>query len=479
MAPLFRLNSNDPVPLYAQLERAIKLAVVTGALPIGQQLPTVRQLAVDLKINANTVAKVYAELERQGIVATRRGVGTFVEAAPAVSSLPRAKRIEELPRWPRGFWPKQPHAVFRWMNYSHKCSVSHYPQRRNRMADVNLKELLKSKDVKVSLPTPHVNVVQYAFFLIPLTIGGFLSWWQHSAWYAIVGFLFGWLISKAPKVAKQWERGIVLRLGRYIGMRGPGLFWVVPLVDSVAAWIDQRTITTNFAAEETLTSDTVPVNVDAVLFWMVYDPEKAALEVQDYMQAVSWAAQTALRDIIGRTSLTDLLRGREQIELDLQKLIDAHESLGRNRAIGRNARCRDSRSATRCDVPRSPSGTGKASADYSGSGGNGNCQLVCHRREIVSWESHRPAPARHEHAVRRVERKRCFDARPQHRGGIDGHGGPAGRRRPAPTSTGRGNERRRHQISLVANSSRFYSGCVQSRYTASQLMLTANECLLR
>ena len=96
MAPLFRLNPNDPVPLYAQLERAIRLAVVTGALPIGQQLPTVRQLAVDLKINANTVAKVYAELERQGIVATRRGVGTFVEAAPAVSSLPRAKRIEEL-----------------------------------------------------------------------------------------------------------------------------------------------------------------------------------------------------------------------------------------------------------------------------------------------------------------------------------------------------------------------------------------------
>ena len=96
MAPLFRLNPNDPVPLYAQLERAIRLAVVTGALPIGQQLPTVRQLAVDLKINANTVAKVYAELERQGIVATRRGVGTFVEATPAVSSLPRAKRIEEL-----------------------------------------------------------------------------------------------------------------------------------------------------------------------------------------------------------------------------------------------------------------------------------------------------------------------------------------------------------------------------------------------
>jgi regulator of protease activity HflC (stomatin/prohibitin superfamily) len=127
---------------------------------------------------------------------------------------------------------------------------------------------------------------------------------------------------QSPKVAQQWERAVVLRLGRYIGLRGPGLFWVVPFVDTVTAWIDQRVITTNFNAEETLTSDTVPVNVDAVLFWMVFDAEKAALEVQDYARAVSWAAQTALRDIIGRTALTDLLRGRERVESELQKLID-------------------------------------------------------------------------------------------------------------------------------------------------------------
>ena len=107
-----------------------------------------------------------------------------------------------------------------------------------------------------------------------------------------------------------------------MGLQGPGLFWVIPLIDSVSTYVDQRIITTNFAAEQTLTADTVPVNVDAVLFWMVVDPEKAALEVQDYYQAVSWAAQTALRDIIGRTSLTDLLRGREHIEDELQKLID-------------------------------------------------------------------------------------------------------------------------------------------------------------
>jgi regulator of protease activity HflC (stomatin/prohibitin superfamily) len=144
---------------------------------------------------------------------------------------------------------------------------------------------------------------------------------QNPGWFIIV-FLAGLFFSQSPKIAKQWERAVVLRLGKYTGLRGPGLFWITPFVETISIYIDQRVITTSFAAEETLTSDTVPVNVDAVLFWMVHDSEKAALEVQDYAQAVSWAAQTGLRDIIGRTSLTDLLRGREKIEAELQALID-------------------------------------------------------------------------------------------------------------------------------------------------------------
>ena len=139
---------------------------------------------------------------------------------------------------------------------------------------------------------------------------------------AIVGAVIGIIAGQSPKIAQQWERAIVLRLGRYHTMAGPGLFWIVPFIDTVTTWIDQRTITTGFAAEQTLTSDTVPVNVDAVLFWMVHDAQKAALEVQNYTHAVSWAAQTGLRDIIGRTPLTDLLRGREKIETELQHLID-------------------------------------------------------------------------------------------------------------------------------------------------------------
>ncbi|MGC4085124.1 MAG: slipin family protein [Vicinamibacterales bacterium] len=166
------------------------------------------------------------------------------------------------------------------------------------------------------------NVVAVACFLGALLVGVIVTVATDSPIPAVVGLALGLILMQSPKVAQQWERGIVLRLGRFHQMAGPGLFFVTPFLDSVTAWIDQRTITTSFAAEQTLTADTVPVNVDAVLFWMVHDAQKAALEVQDYTQAVTWAAQTALRDIIGRTTLTDSLRGRERIENELQQLID-------------------------------------------------------------------------------------------------------------------------------------------------------------
>ncbi|HZS10458.1 MAG TPA: slipin family protein [Blastocatellia bacterium] len=187
-------------------------------------------------------------------------------------------------------------------------------------------EITNLTTTKSSIPSPsapRLNIVSLLVFLGPFALGLLsLALTSGNPLGLIIGLVVGLLAMLSPKVARQWERAVVLRLGRYAGLRGPGLFWIIPLIDSIPAWIDQRTITTNFAAEQTLTSDTVPVNVDAVLFWMVYDPEKAALEVQDYGQAVSWAAQTALRDIIGRTFLTDLLRGRERIEDELQKLID-------------------------------------------------------------------------------------------------------------------------------------------------------------
>src|SRR5262245_47623476 len=191
----------------------------------------------------------------------------------------------------------------------------------------NMTSLVQTRSSLPATNTPRVNVVSAVVFLVPALLGiATLALNPLNPIGAILGVLLGIFLAQAPKIARQWERAVVLRLGKYVGLRGPGLFWIIPFVDSVSAWVDQRVITTSFAAEETLTSDTVPVNVDAVLFWMVYDPEKAALEVQNYPTAVSWAAQTTLRDIIGRTSLAELLQGRDKIEHELQQLIDARSN---------------------------------------------------------------------------------------------------------------------------------------------------------
>jgi regulator of protease activity HflC (stomatin/prohibitin superfamily) len=134
--------------------------------------------------------------------------------------------------------------------------------------------------------------------------------------------LAGTYILFALKVASQWDKAVVLRLGKFHGLRGPGMFWIIPIVDSIASWIDHRVMVSPFAAQKTLTKDTVPVDVDAVLFWVVWDAEKAALEVENYRGAVDWAAQTALRDIIGRKMLADILVGRSMLDQELQQIID-------------------------------------------------------------------------------------------------------------------------------------------------------------
>ncbi len=140
--------------------------------------------------------------------------------------------------------------------------------------------------------------------------------------YALVSVLAGFYVFFALKVAKQWEKGVILRLGKFNGLKGPGVFWVIPVIDTIATWIDHRVMVSPFRAEKTLTKDTVPVDVDAVLFWLVWDGEKAALEVEDYRSAISWAAQTALRETIGSRELADILIGRAKMDKDLQKVID-------------------------------------------------------------------------------------------------------------------------------------------------------------
>jgi regulator of protease activity HflC (stomatin/prohibitin superfamily) len=179
---------------------------------------------------------------------------------------------------------------------------------------------------KIDHRIPPIAGTIFAVFLVAAILGAF---WMDGkvpdgwiAAYTIALTLIGTLFMFSLKVASQWEKAIVLRLGKFMGLRGPGLFWVIPLVDTIPSWIDHRVMVTPFAAEKTLTKDTVPVDVDAVLFWVVWDAEKAALEVEDYRSAIAWAAQTALRDIIGRMVLANILVGRSSIDEELQRIID-------------------------------------------------------------------------------------------------------------------------------------------------------------
>jgi regulator of protease activity HflC (stomatin/prohibitin superfamily) len=163
-------------------------------------------------------------------------------------------------------------------------------------------------------------MVLSALIAVPMEFGD-----VHLAWVLgeiLVLNLIGIYVLLAFKVAEQWEKAVVLRLGRFIGLKGPGPFWIIPIVDTIPAWVDQRVMVTSFTAERTLTKDTVPVDVDAVLFWVVWDAQKAALEVEDYRAAIAWAAQTALREIIGQMDLADILVGRAKMDAELQHIID-------------------------------------------------------------------------------------------------------------------------------------------------------------
>ncbi|HEU4734302.1 MAG TPA: slipin family protein [Kofleriaceae bacterium] len=187
-------------------------------------------------------------------------------------------------------------------------------------------------DVTHDVPGPAIT--KYGLSVVSLVVLGLISGGiafaglaarLDQALLAVVsggGLALGAYLALAPRVASQWERAVVLRLGTFIGLRGPGLFWIIPLLDRVVVWIDVRVRTTGFAAERTLTRDTVPVNVDAVLFWQVADAERAALALENYEEAVAWAAQTALREIIGKTDLADMLAGRDVLDASMQKLID-------------------------------------------------------------------------------------------------------------------------------------------------------------
>lgn len=176
---------------------------------------------------------------------------------------------------------------------------------------------------KLQLSSKAFNMVAVTVFLVLLIADsiclylGLINIW----WFAGLLVLAA-IIAASIRIADQWERAVVLRLGRFRGLKGPGFFLIIPIIDRVDKYVDQRVRVTDFHAETTLTRDTVPVNVDAVVYWMVWDVQKAALEVQDYIQAVGFVAQTGLRDTIGKHELADLLQHREKIGTALQQTLD-------------------------------------------------------------------------------------------------------------------------------------------------------------
>ena len=176
-------------------------------------------------------------------------------------------------------------------------------------------------------PTPEkfVNPISIAVLVLLVGLNAALLHTGIIHWIiALIAFILTLLLAASIKIADQWEKAVILRMGKFIGLKGPGLFFIIPIFDRVDKYIDQRVRVTDFNAEKTLTKDTVPVDVDAVVYWTVWDVEKAALEVRRYVEAVTYMAQTGLRDIIGRHELADLLQNREQIAEALQHTLDEH-----------------------------------------------------------------------------------------------------------------------------------------------------------
>jgi regulator of protease activity HflC (stomatin/prohibitin superfamily) len=167
-----------------------------------------------------------------------------------------------------------------------------------------------------------INGVAVTAFVLSFVVGALLSRTIHHPAPIIVGALLGLYLLYAIKVVEQWERVALLRLGRYVGLRGPGIFHIVPVVDTLSPFVDQRIRVASVTAESTLTRDTVPVNVDAIVFWLVWNAEKAILEVENFLEAVNLSAQTALRESIGRHELAQMITERETLGRELQRILD-------------------------------------------------------------------------------------------------------------------------------------------------------------
>src|SRR5207237_2570995 len=177
-------------------------------------------------------------------------------------------------------------------------------------------------DVMTKPTSVRINGIAFTAVALCLFLGALLSVSIHRPGPVIAGGLLGLYLLFAIKVVRQWEKVALLRLGRYVGLRGPGIFHIIPVVETLSSFVDQRIRVASVTAESTLTRDTVPVNVDAIVFWLVWNAEKAILEVENFLDAINLSAQTALRESIGRHELAQMITERETLGRELQRILD-------------------------------------------------------------------------------------------------------------------------------------------------------------
>ena len=291
---------NSGVPIYVQLRDQILRNLGAGVLARGDQMPTMREVAVALKIDLNTVRHAYDELERMGAITLVRGRGSFVaQPPPAMGVRAQAVQIDSL--------AKQALAT--------AAAAGIDPV---ALAD-RIKALAEGIVVMSNyFKANGANRPAIVLAAVVLAFAALVAWFSYDTssrggYILAVGLaIVAFLIPQAIMVADQWERAVVLRLGKLSAIRGPGLFVIVPFIDEVASWLDQRIQTTEINAEKALSKDTVPVNIDAIVFWQIHDPQRAALEIANYRQAITQVAQTSLREMVGSSLLSTLLSERKQ-----------------------------------------------------------------------------------------------------------------------------------------------------------------------
>src|SRR5262249_4227425 len=266
--------------------------------------------------------------------------------------------------------------------------------------------------MNTELPVNRISGVARTLCLLSCAVGAALAFSLRTAIPLGVGLAAGLYLLFSIRVADQWEKVAVLRFGRYQGLRGPGIFHIVPIMNSLSRYVDQRVRVASVSAESTLTRDTVPVNVDAIVFWMVWNPEKSILEVQDYDQAIMMSAQTALHECADRAArinrparaAPDGGRTRNAGPGAAAHFGSKDESLGHYGAIGGDSRRADSIRVTGRHVAGSASRARAPRARHSRPGRNRNRREVRSGRQHLSTQPRGAAPARHEHAVRSHQR---------------------------------------------------------------------------